>query len=238
MLCARSVLSIGRMGASAWEYYAREVGRGVEDYYAGTGETPGVWSGRGAEAAGIAGEADADGLRRAFGEARHPLSGRPLGLEWRRSDGVAGFDATFSTPKSVSVLYALAEPEVRATVRAAHVAAVEHAGLGYLEEHAALTRRGHNGVMVCDTEGLILARFEHRTSRAMDPQLHSQRAPVRRGRGPCTRASTARRARAPEREPRSLSRPPRAKPGGCRRWERSARSRGPRRGPRRRRARR
>jgi len=45
--------------------------------------------------------------------------------------------------------------------------------LAYLEDHAALTRRGHDGVMVTDTEGLVIARFEHRVSRAGDPQLHS-----------------------------------------------------------------
>jgi conjugative relaxase-like TrwC/TraI family protein len=73
----------------------------------------------------------------------------------------------------VSVLFAIGGPEVRAQVRAAHIAAVEEAGLAYLEDHAALTRRGRNGVMVCDTEGLVIARFEHRTSRALDPQLHS-----------------------------------------------------------------
>src|SRR5439155_4833008 len=56
---------------------------------------------------------------------------------------------------------------------AGEVAAVEEAGLAYLEDHAALTRRGRNGVMVTDTEGLVIARFEHRTSRAQDPQLHS-----------------------------------------------------------------
>ena len=167
------MLSIGRMCASAWEYYAREVGSGLEDYYAGTGEAPGSWTGRGARAAGIAGEADADTLRRAFGEAWHPVSGEPLGSGWRQPDGVAGFDATFSAPKSVSVLFAIGGPVVRAQVAAAHVAAVEQAGLAYLEDHAALTRRGHNGTMVLDTEGLIVARFEHRTSRALDPQLHS-----------------------------------------------------------------
>ncbi len=161
------------MGASAWEYYAREVGSGLEDYYAGTGEAPGVWSGRGAGSAGVVGEADAESLRRAFGEARHPHTGVPLGTGWRSPDGVAGFDATFSAPKSVSVLFALGGPDLRAVVKAAHVAAVEDAGLGYLEEHAALTRRGHNGTMVVDTDGLVVARFEHRTSRALDPQLHS-----------------------------------------------------------------
>ena len=34
-------------------------------------------------------------------------------------------------------------------------------------------RRGRNGVMVIDTDGLVIARFEHRRSRALDPQLHS-----------------------------------------------------------------
>jgi conjugative relaxase-like TrwC/TraI family protein len=86
---------------------------------------------------------------------------------------VIGFDTTFSAPKSVSLLFALGDPELRAEVRAAHIAAVEQAGLAYLEEHAAFTRRGRNGVMVMDTDGLVIARFEHRTSRALDPQLHS-----------------------------------------------------------------
>ena len=169
----REVLSIGRMRARAWEYYAREVAGGLEDYYAGVGESPGVWTGRGAAAAGITGLVSAEALGSAFGEAVHPVSGEALGLGWRVPDGVTGFDATFSAPKSVSVLFALGGPEVRAAVRAAHVAAVEEAGLAYLEDHAALTRRGHNGVMVCDTKGLVIARFEHRTSRAGDPQLHS-----------------------------------------------------------------
>ena len=84
-----------------------------------------------------------------------------------------GFDATFSAPKSVSLLFALGDSELRAQVRAAHVAAVEDAGSVYLENHAAFTRRGRNGVMITDTDGLVIARFEHRTSRALDPQLHS-----------------------------------------------------------------
>ena len=167
------VLSIGVMKSRAWEYYAREVAAGLEDYYAGAGEAPGVWTGRGAAAAGIAGESSGKSLERAFGYASHPVSGERLGRPWREPDGVIGYDASFSAPKSVSVLFAIGGPEVRAQVRAAHVAAVEDAGLAYLEDHAALTRRGRNGVMVKDTEGLVVARFEHRTSRALDPQLHS-----------------------------------------------------------------
>jgi conjugative relaxase-like TrwC/TraI family protein len=167
------VLSIGVMKARAFEYYAREVAAGLEDYYAGAGEAPGVWTGRGAAAAGIAGEATGVSLELAFGQACHPESGEQLGRPWREPDGVIGYDATFSAPKSVSVLFAIGGPELRREIRAAHVAAVEQAGLAYLEDHAALTRRGRNGVMVNDTDGLVIARFEHRTSRALDPQLHS-----------------------------------------------------------------
>jgi conjugative relaxase-like TrwC/TraI family protein len=166
------VLSIGVMKTFGWEYYAREVARGLEDYYTGAGEAPGVWTGRGAQAAGISGEVTAGALGLAFGEARHPETGEALGRPWR-PDGVIGFDATFSAPKSVSLLFALGERDVRAQVRAAHVTAVEEAGLAYLEDHAAFTRRGRNGVMITDTDGLVIARFEHRTSRALDPQLHS-----------------------------------------------------------------
>jgi conjugative relaxase-like TrwC/TraI family protein len=160
------------MKTAGWEYYAREVADGLEDYYAGAGEAPGVWTGAGATAAGITGTVTAEALALAFDEARHPVTGELLGRPWR-PDGVIGFDATFSAPKSVSLLFALGDAEARAQVRAAHVAAVEGAGLAYLEDHAAFTRRGRNGVMITDTEGLLVARFEHRTSRALDPQLHS-----------------------------------------------------------------
>jgi hypothetical protein len=46
------VLSIGKLGASAGqlEYYERQVAAGVEEYYAGRGEVPGVWVGAGSAA--------------------------------------------------------------------------------------------------------------------------------------------------------------------------------------------
>ena len=44
----------------------------------------------------------------AFDEARHPGTGEQLGRPWR-PDGVIGFDATFSAPKSVSLLFALGD---------------------------------------------------------------------------------------------------------------------------------
>src|SRR5713101_4064269 len=99
------------MKTAGWEYYAREVAAGLEDYYAGAGEAPGVWTGRGAAEAGITGKATGESLERAFGEACHPDSGEQLGRPWREPDGVIGYDATFSAPKSVSVLFAIGGPE-------------------------------------------------------------------------------------------------------------------------------
>jgi TrwC relaxase len=50
------VLTIGKLGTSRGrlEYYDAQVAAGVEDYYAGRGESPGRWRGRGAAAIGLA----------------------------------------------------------------------------------------------------------------------------------------------------------------------------------------
>jgi conjugative relaxase-like TrwC/TraI family protein len=50
---------------------------------------------------------------------------------------VAGFDLTFSAPKSVSLLYGLSDPDVSRTVHADAVAQT----LGYLERRALRLRR-------------------------------------------------------------------------------------------------
>ncbi|HEX4812219.1 MAG TPA: MobF family relaxase [Nonomuraea sp.] len=87
-----------------------------------------------------------------------------------------GIDVTVSAPKSVSVLYALADPTVAAQVRAAHQTAVGEV-LGYLESVAGHGLRGHQGdgqrATHIGTDGWIAAAFEHHTSRAGDPQLHT-----------------------------------------------------------------
>ncbi|HEV2361182.1 MAG TPA: MobF family relaxase, partial [Acidimicrobiales bacterium] len=165
---------MAKMAPDGWAYYAREVAAGSEDYFVGHGEEPGRWIGAGCEAIGVAGIADEEGLARLFGGGRHPVCGIPLGRPFdpARSGSVAGYALSFSPPKSVSVLWALADPEITREVRGAHDAAVSVA-LSFLEEHAAFTRRGHGGLIQEDTSGLLAAAFVHRTSRAGDPQLHT-----------------------------------------------------------------
>jgi conjugative relaxase-like TrwC/TraI family protein len=155
-------------------YYTDTVARGVEDYYAGAGEAPGVWLGNGAEVEGLVGEVSAEQLALLF-EGRHPVSGLPLGAAYvvrAGADRVTGWDLTFSAPKSVSTLWAVGDAEVGGQVRYAHDAAVRSA-LAYLEQHAVFSRTGKAGVRQVDTQGLVAAGFVHRTSRAGDPQLHT-----------------------------------------------------------------
>jgi hypothetical protein len=70
------------------------------------------------------------------------------------------------------VLWGLSGPETSAAVRTAHDRAVAE-GLAYLERHATVARRGHNGERRIETSGLVAAAFVHRTSRTGDPQLHT-----------------------------------------------------------------
>lgn len=88
----------------------------------------------------------------------------------------AGLDVTVSAPKSVSLLFGLGAPEVAAAARAAHAIAVGEV-VAYLQRHGATAARGHQGggqrAARIASDGLIVAAFDHRTSRAGDPQLHT-----------------------------------------------------------------
>ncbi|MFN8138137.1 MAG: MobF family relaxase [Candidatus Nanopelagicales bacterium] len=88
----------------------------------------------------------------------------------------AGYDLTFSAPKSVSLLAAFGDPAVAAHVHASHRAAVADA-LGWLERATATAARGHHGdgqrAARVATSGFVAAAFDHGTSRAGDPQVHT-----------------------------------------------------------------
>jgi hypothetical protein len=58
-----AVLSIGKLGRGQESYYLQAVAQGVEDYYLGSGEAPGRWTGAGSLSLGLAGEVDAASLR-------------------------------------------------------------------------------------------------------------------------------------------------------------------------------
>ena len=83
----------------------------------------GRWTGSGADSIGVGGRVDDDGFM-ALMDGRDPSTGERLKRVGGRSK-VAAFDLTFSTPKSVSVLFAIGEPALAGALVDAHESAVE-----------------------------------------------------------------------------------------------------------------
>ena len=127
----------------------------------------------------------------------------------RSGEAVAAIDATFSAPKSVSAVWAVADPELRAAIEQAHEQAIDRA-LAYATRQVPMVRRriDQDRVVHEKATGLVATSWRHTTARAVaeqvpDPQLHSHvllHAAVRataswwrstRGPGWCTSASSA-----------------------------------------------
>jgi conjugative relaxase-like TrwC/TraI family protein len=165
---------------------------GLTAYYAAKGTPPGRFmgaglagldGGRGVEAGSAVSEL---ALWRMLGNLQDPVTGEQLdraprgpgmvlvdhlGRVRNVPQSVAGFDLTFSVPKSVSVAWALGDEPTRARIHAAHRRALEQV-MGYAESQVFATRTGHGGVVCEDVRGVVAAGFDHWDSRAGDPQLH------------------------------------------------------------------
>ncbi len=138
------------------------------EYYADGGQSPSEWQGKGAEELGLSGDVDRDQFRDLLdGKVADQQLGttREGKLEHR-----PGWDVTLSAPKSVSIM---AEVAGDRRLIAAHGAAVKTA-LSHVESHMAATRTRDGGAVKREATGnLVIASFQHGTSRAQDPQLHT-----------------------------------------------------------------
>lgn len=89
---------------------------------------------------------------------------------------VAGYDYTFSIPKSASVLWAVADAGTQSLIVDAHHAAVAEV-VAFMEREVAATRAGatpgDGAVAQVDVRGLIATAYDHYDSRAGDPHLHT-----------------------------------------------------------------
>ncbi|CAN5576016.1 MobF family relaxase [soil metagenome] len=162
------MLNLHRLAPGAESYYLDQVVSGLEDYYAEHGEAPGYWLAS-ADQLGLEGLVRPEDLRSVL-TGTDPATGEQLHRAKNRK--VPGWDLTFRAPKSVSILWGLGEPDVARQVIAAHEAAVARA-VSYLEETAAWTRTGHNGIHREKANGFVAAGFRHRMSRDRDPLLHT-----------------------------------------------------------------
>ena len=130
----------------------------------------GRWVGAAARPLGLRGPVRRAELEQVL-DGHHPRTAWPLRSRTRVE--VSGYDLCFSAPKSVSILWGTAPPEVAEVIVRSHRAAVGGA-LGYVERRALAARRWDEGDRtVISTYGLVGACFDHGASRAGDPHLHT-----------------------------------------------------------------
>ncbi len=169
--------------SQAQAYHAEEFGNARENYYTQGDQIRGEWHGRLAEQWGLRGEVREEHFGR-LSEGQHPMSGEQLvrhqtarkyvnrhGEKVSPMEHRAGWDATFSAPKSVS-LTALVGGDER--VREAHRESVGVA-LDELERYVQARIGGNHPA---ETTGKwVAAKFEHDSARPVDgyaaPQLHT-----------------------------------------------------------------
>jgi conjugative relaxase-like TrwC/TraI family protein len=179
MLRISKALSASR----AQTYHAREFTSPDQSYWSRGQEVPGQWQGQLVEKFGLSGAVGAEEFTR-LTEGQHPITGDQLvrhrqAYEYEGADGKtiksvehrAGWDATFSAPKSIS-LTALVGGDDR--IRDAHREAVTLA-LNELERYTQARIGGNNSAKT--TGQFVAAKFEHDTARPVDgyaaPQLHT-----------------------------------------------------------------
>src|SRR5713226_8707709 len=169
--------------SQALAYHAEEFSNARENYYTQGDQIRGEWHGRLAEQWGLRGEVGEEHFQR-LAEGQHPITGEQLvrhkaareyvnehGQKTRTMEHRAGWDATFSTPKSVS-LTALVGGDER--IREAHQQSVGVA----LDELERYVQARIGGNLPAETTGKwIAAKFEHDSARPVDgyaaPQLHT-----------------------------------------------------------------
>ncbi len=169
--------------SQARTYHEKEFTAAEQNYWKQDDTIQGEWHGRLAKQFRLSGAVGAEEFAR-LSEGQHPETGNQLVLhravhEYKNADGKmvspvehrAGWDATFSAPKSIS-LTALVGGDDR--VREAHREAVNVA-LNELERY---TQARIGGNHPAETTGqFVAAKFEHDTARPVDgyaaPQLHT-----------------------------------------------------------------
>jgi conjugative relaxase-like TrwC/TraI family protein len=164
------MLSLSKISSAAGCDYYLELAR--EDYYLNGGEPQGRWYGEALSHFGIQENdvVEAKTLKTLFA-GYHPVTSEKLVQNPGSPNRTRGWDMTFSMPKTVSTLWSQTTPENRQIIQRIHADAVKEA-LRYAQEVAGHTRRGKGGNEI-DQAKLLFAVFEHGTSRALDPNLHS-----------------------------------------------------------------
>ncbi len=168
LILALLIVSIGKLGREQYRYYGNLAAR--EDYYTEGGEPEGVYlETAGARILGLKGKVSKDDLRSLFHGCKP--DGTPLVQNANDPRRCPGHDAAFSSPKSVSIYWAVSSSDVRHVIQRCQHEAVTSA-IRFFEQEAAFSRRGKAGCRM-DPAKIIVTTHEHSTSRTGDCQLHT-----------------------------------------------------------------
>ena len=168
------VATLAQAASAAYYLESQRSFRHPNEYYTAGEEPDGVWfNPKGLFGLEDGGKVDSGHFHRLYHGFAPDGSGRltrNAGSE-KRSPGL---DMTFSADKSVSALWALADPELRVRIERAHNDAARVALEETVFRHCGFTRiRDRQGKIHVLPADLMAAMFQHGTSRENDPQLHT-----------------------------------------------------------------
>ena len=168
------VATLAQAASAAYYLESQRSFRHPNEYYTAGEEPDGVWfNPQGLFGLADGGKVDSSDFHRLY-NGFEPNTGGKLTQNAGSERRSAGLDLTFSADKSVSALWAVADPELRAEIERAH----NHAARGALEEtvlrHCGHTRiRNRDGDIEVLPADISATMFQHGTSRDNDPQLHT-----------------------------------------------------------------
>ena len=168
------VATLAQAASAAYYLESQRSFRHPNEYYTAGEEPDGVWFNPagllGLESGGKVDSGDFHRLYNGFAPDGFQKLTRNAGSE-NRSPGV---DMTFSADKSVSALWAIADPELRGEIEQAHNDAARVALEETVFRYCAYTRsRDEEGRIRVLPADISVAMFQHGTSRENDPQLHT-----------------------------------------------------------------
>ncbi len=168
------VATLAQAASAAYYLESQRSFRHPNEYYTAGEEPDGVWfNPRGLFGLADNGKVDSSDFHRLY-NGFAPNTGGKLTQNAGSERRSAGLDMTFSADKSVSALWAVADPELRAEIEQAHNDAARVAMEETVLRHCAYTRiRNRDGEIEVLPADISAAMFQHGTSRDNDPQLHT-----------------------------------------------------------------
>ena len=168
------VATLAQAASAAYYLESQRSFRHPNEYYTAGEEPDGVWfNPMGLFGLADGGTVDSGDFHRLYGGFA-PDSGARLTRNAGSARRSAGLDLTFSADKSVSALWAVADPELRSQIERAHNEAARAALEETVLRHCAYTRiRNREGEIEVLPADIAAAMFQHGTSRDNDPQLHT-----------------------------------------------------------------